>query len=195
MQALNGLNVNINRLNRNLNRNANANANANPAPAAAAAPNTAALPLPHALLSPDLLADITTFALNEAAAGVPAMNGNGNPGPRRPHTQNTTPLPGLFAFAVPFANPFRRLSEPNTSFSSSHQLQNAPMIDDSFIYRFVTLHSTTLRKFWVVGMRCSDDAIRELCERCEKLERVKADYVDEFPVCFLRPLSFCRNGL
>jgi hypothetical protein len=55
-------------------------------------------------------------------------------------------------------------------------------VDEGFVSRFVDLHHTTLRKFWVVGLRCSDRAVHDLCYGCEKLERLKGDNVDEFPV-------------
>jgi len=64
---------------------------------------------------------------------------------------------------------------------SNHSLDPF-VVDDNFVQRFAALHDTTLRQFWVIGMRCSDTAIKDLCKRCEKLERVRADDVDEYPV-------------
>lgn len=101
--------------------------------------------------------------------------------PQLPPNANATPAP---------ANAINRFFGLNTSGRTStttnphvnHALATQATIDDAFIHRFISLHHHTLRKFWVVGMRCSEDAIRELCERCERLERVRAEDVDEFPV-------------
>lgn len=193
LPALNAHNLNLNPPNRNHNHNANRNANQNPAPQApnAAVTNTA-LPLPHALLSLDALTDITTFALN----GAVAENENGNRNVGNAHQQQQAggaiALPGLFAFtagtlASAIPNPFRRSTSTRNNTLNHHSYHHhgspdAPMIDDSFVHRFVSLHSSTLRKFWVVGMRCSEDAVQELRARCEKLERIRADDIDEFPV-------------
>lgn len=123
-----------------------------------------ALPLPHALLSPDVLAGIATSALNGERLGHRGMPS---------HRRNMRPvaMPGFFAFSAGISNSQLR-----------HQQQYGSAIDDAFVRRFVALHKSTLRKFWVIGMRCSEEVIHELYTHCEKLERIRADDVDEFPV-------------
>lgn len=124
----------------------------------------------------------------------------------QPHAQVQLP-PNANATPAPTnVHAIHRFFNHNHGGSTSNALalanQATALVDDAFIHRFIALHHSTLRKFWVVGMRCSEDAIRTLCARCEKLERVRAEDVDEFPVrCVFLAFSWsivairrCTNG-
>jgi len=92
------------------------------------------------------------------------------------HTRNLRA--GLFGVLVILRLRF----PPREAVSESNHSLDPFAVDDNFVQRFAALHDTTLRQFWVIGMRCSDTAIKDLCKRCEKLEHVRADDVDEYPV-------------
>lgn len=124
--------------------------------------------LPRTILSPELMADITTLSLNDAS--VRLTNDAG-------HLHSAT----LRLFYV-----LKRLGlmffARETASLEPHHEDDLFSMSDSFIQQFGALHNTTLRQFWVIGMRCSETAIRDLCKRCEKLEHVRAEDVDEYPV-------------
>jgi hypothetical protein len=126
------------------------------------------LPLPHALLSADVMADITT--LGPSHANLRLTNS-----PRNLHGATF----GLFDVLKRLGLGF--FARETASLDLDHQIDPFG-VDNAFIQQFATLHNRTLRQFWVVGMRCSEAAIRDLCKRCEKLERVRAEDVDEYPV-------------
>ncbi|KAF8316794.1 hypothetical protein DL93DRAFT_715496 [Clavulina sp. PMI_390] len=106
-----------------------------------------------------------------APQGAPAVNGALATRPA-----NLPPVLVLLTSIVETLTPYR------ISFALPPPRRETPLIDDSFIHRFVSLHATTLKKFWVVGLRCSEEAVFDMCSKCEQLERVKAEDVDEFPM-------------
>ena len=138
---------------------------------------SAALPLPHALPSTNAIVDIAALTPNDA--DLRSMSNARN---------IRGAVPSLFAIITRLGLGLQFLAR-EAGPQDLNNLFDPSVVDDTFIRRFAALHNTTLRQFWTVGIRCSDIAIKDLRKRCEKLERVTINGVDEYRVCVGRVVS------